>query len=81
VRDFSEAAGVPAVQALLTIQQLGDESSRNINSIIPDEMVELLIEHFESSVEVRQAVSAEDELMAQFDVDAKSKKAIKKSRS
>ena len=69
VRDFSEAAGVPAVQALLTIQQLGDESSRNINSIIPDEMVELLIEHFESSVEVRQAVSAEDELMAQFDVD------------
>ena len=69
VRDFSEAAGVPAVQALLTIQQLGDESSRNINSIIPDEMVELLIEHFESSVEVRQAVSAEDELMAQFEPD------------
>jgi len=69
VRDFSEAAGVPAVQALLTIQQLGDEASRNINSIIPDEMVELLIEHFESSVEVRQAVSAEDELMAQFEPD------------
>ena len=69
VRDFSEAAGVPAVQALLTIQQLGDEASRNINSIIPDEMVELLIEHFESSVEVRQAVSAEDELMAQFEID------------
>ena len=69
VRDFSEAAGVPAVQALLTIQQLGDDSSRNINSIIPDEMVELLIEHFESSVEVRQAVSAEDELMAQFEID------------
>ncbi len=67
VRDFSEAAGVPAVQALLTIQQLGDDATRNINSVIPDEMVELLIEHFDANVEVRQAVSAEDELLAQFE--------------
>ena len=67
VREFSEAAGVPAVQALLTIQQLGDTSASNINSSIPSEMVELLIEHFQSSVEVREAVSAEDELMAKFE--------------
>ena len=67
VREFSEAAGVPAVQALLTIQQLGDTSASNINSSIPNEMVELLIEHFQSSVEVREPVSAEDELLASFE--------------
>lgn len=69
VRDFSEAAGVPAVQALLTLQQLGDESTKNINSVLPDEMVELLVEHFESSVEIRQQQTAEDELMAEYDVE------------
>lgn len=69
VRDFSEAAGVPAVQALLTLQQLGDESTKNINSILPDEMVELLVDHFDSSVEIRQQQTAEDELMAEYDVE------------
>ena len=69
VRDFSEAAGVPAVQALLTLQQLGDTSVSNINSVLPDEMVELLVEHFESSVEIRQQQTAEDELMQAYDVE------------
>ena len=69
VRDFSEAAGVPAVQALLTLQQLGDESATNINSVLPDEMVEMLVEHFESSVEIRQQQTAEDTLMAEYDVE------------
>ena len=69
VRDFSEAAGVPAVQALLTLQQLGDESATNINSVLPNEMVEMLVEHFESSVEIRQQQTAEDELMAEYDVE------------
>lgn len=69
VRDFSEAAGVPAVQALLTLQQLGDESTKNINSVLPDEMVELLVDHFEASVEIRQQQTAEDEMMAEYDVE------------
>ncbi len=69
VREFSEAAGVPAVQALLTLQQLGDESAKNINSVLPDEMVELLVDHFEASVEIRQQQTAEDQMMAGYDVE------------
>jgi translation initiation factor IF-2 len=69
VREFSEAAGVPAVQALLTLQQLGDDSVKTINSVLPAEMVELLVDHFESSVEVRQQQTAEDAMMAEYDVE------------
>ena len=69
VREFSEAAGVPAVQALLTLQQLGDDSAKTINSVLPGEMVELLVEHFESSVEIRQQQTAEDQMMAEYDVE------------
>ncbi len=69
VREFSEAAGVPAVQALLTLQQLGDDSTKTINSVLPAEMVELLVDHFEASVEIRQQQTAEDELMANYDVE------------
>ena len=67
VREFSEAAGVPAIQALLTIKQLGDESNKTINSHLEDEMVEILLEHFKSEVEVRQAESLEDSLLGSFD--------------
>ncbi len=69
VREVSEAAGVPAVQALLTIKQLGDESRKTINSVLEDEMVELLIEHFDASVELREQQSLEDEILAQFDFE------------
>lgn len=69
VREFSEAAGTPAVQVLMTLQTLGDEGLRNINSMLSDELVEMLIEHFDSNIDVRQAVSAEDELLAKFDMD------------
>lgn len=69
VREFSEAAGVPAIQALLTIKQLGDESNRNINSQLPDDVVEMLVEHFQVQVEIREAQSLEDEMVAQFDLE------------
>ena len=69
VREFSEAAGIPKVQVLLTLQQLGDESNKTINSILPDSMVELLVDHFEASVEIRQQQTAEDEMMANYDVE------------
>lgn len=69
VREFSEAAGVPAVQALLTLQQLGDDATKTINSVLPGEMVELLVDHFEASVEIRQQQTAEDAMMASYDVE------------
>ena len=69
VREFSEAAGVPAVQALLTIKQLGDESRKTINSELDDDMVELLIEHFDAQVELREQQSLEEEILAQFEVE------------
>ena len=69
VREFSEAAGIPKVQALLTIKQLGDESSKTINSMLEDEMVELLCDHFDVNVEIREAESLEDQVTSQFEED------------
>ena len=67
VREFSEAAGVSSIQVLLTIKQFGDESNRTINSGLPDEMVDLLVEHFDVQVEIREAQSLEDTMIASFD--------------
>ncbi len=67
VREFSEAAGVSSIQVLLTIKQFGDESNRTINSDLPDEMVDLLVEHFDVQLEIREAQSLEDEMVANFD--------------
>jgi len=69
VREFSEATGVPAIKTLLTLKQMGDESNPNINSPMPDEMAELLVEHFGVEVEIRAAVSLEDEVLSQFDIE------------
>ncbi|MEM9411161.1 MAG: translation initiation factor IF-2 [Planctomycetota bacterium] len=67
VREFSEAAGVPAVKVLLTTKQLGDETNRNINSALEDEMVELLIEHLGISLKVKQAESLEESVLSDFE--------------
>ncbi len=67
VREFSEAAGVPAIQALLTIKQLGDDSNQNINSQLDDEMVELLVEALDVDLEIRQAQSLEESVIAEFE--------------
>ena len=69
VREFSEAAGVPAVQALLTLKQLGDESRKTINSVLEDEMVELLVDHFDVQLEIREEQTLEDELLSGFDFE------------
>ena len=66
VREFSEAAGVAAVQVLLTAKQLGDESNRTINSTLEDELVELLIEQLGVSVNLKQAESLEESVLAEF---------------
>ena len=67
VREFSEAAGVSSIQVLLTVKQFGDETNRTINSGLPDEMVDLLVEHFDVQVEIREAQSLEDTMVANFD--------------
>jgi translation initiation factor IF-2 len=69
VREFSEAAGVPAVQVLLTTKQLGDESNRTINSTIEDEMVEMLIEQLGVSVNLRREESLEESVLADFEIE------------
>ena len=69
IREFSEAAGVPTVQVLLTLKQLGDESNKTINSMVEDEMVELLTDHFDVSIEIREAESLEDQITSQFEED------------
>ena len=69
VREFSEATGVPAIKTLLTIKQMGDESNPNINSHMSDEMAELLVDHFAVSVEIRAAVSLEDEVLSEFEIE------------
>ncbi len=69
IREFSEAAGIPSVQVLLTLKQLGDETNRTINSMVEDEMVDLLTDHFDVSIEIREAESLEDQITSQFEED------------
>ncbi|MCL4127947.1 UNVERIFIED_CONTAM: hypothetical protein GTU68_018406 [Idotea baltica] len=69
VREFSEAAGVATVQVLLTLKQLGDESNKTINSMLEDEMVEMLIDHLEVQIDLREEETLEDQIMAEFDAD------------
>ena len=69
VREFSEATGVAAIKTLLTIKQMGDESNPNINSHMSDEMAEMLVDHFGVSVEIRAAVSLEDEVLSEFEIE------------
>ncbi len=64
VRDFSEAAGIPAVKVMLTAQQLGDEGVRQINSMLADETVELLMEQFDvQTVELKEHETLENKLI------------------
>ena len=68
VRTFSEVAGVPAVKVLLTCQQLGDDSVRQINSMLADETAEMLLEHFGiENVEVKALETLENKLIDSLD--------------
>jgi len=65
VRIFSEAAGVPAVQVLLTLPKLGQADLRTINSSLDGDLLELLIDHFNvDHLELESPESLEDQLMA-----------------
>lgn len=68
VREFSEATGLSKGQVLMTLQQLAENTTVNINSGLPDEYVDLLIEHFKvENIEVREAQSLEDQLIGGFE--------------
>jgi translation initiation factor IF-2 len=69
VREFCEVTGVPKIKMLLTMKQMIEDANPTINSGIPDEMAELLVEHFGVDVEVRAEVTLEDEMLSQFDVE------------
>ncbi len=65
VRAFSEAAGIPSVKVCLTIQQLTEAGGMpNINSLLEEDVVELLVEHFGiDHIDIRQAETLEDKLI------------------
>ncbi len=69
IRAFSEAAGIPAARVCLEAPQFIEEGSMlNINSMLSEELVEMLIEHYGvEHVELRAQQSLEDKLMEQFD--------------
>lgn len=68
VRSFSEAAGIPAVKVLLTIQSIDESFSGTINSVLSDDSVELLVDHFElENIDVRAPESAEDVMLEEFE--------------
>lgn len=64
VREFSEATGVPAVKAIFELQKLGSEGVKNINSLIEDEVVEMLVMQLGLDVELRTAESLEDTVLS-----------------
>ncbi len=67
VKEFSQVAGVQWLKILTGLQNLGDESNKNVNSTIEDEYVELLAEHLEVDIEIRQHQSLEDDLLECFE--------------
>lgn len=72
VRSFSEAAGIPAVKVLLTIQSIDESFSGTINSVMSDDSVELLVEHFQlENIDVRAPESLEDVMLTEFEALAK----------
>lgn len=68
VRSFSEAAGISAVKVLLTIQSIDEAFNGTINSIMSDDSVEMLVEHFElENIDVRAPESLEDSMLEEFE--------------
>ena len=70
VRSFSEAAGIPSVKVCLTVQQLTEGGMPNINSMLEDDVVELLMEHFGiENVDIRAAETLEEKLIDSLDAE------------
>ena len=68
VRSFSEAAGIPTMKVLLTIKQFDESLNPTINSVISDDLVEMLVDHFQlENIDVRAPESLEDQMLEQFE--------------
>ncbi|QEG37092.1 translation initiation factor IF-2 [Bythopirellula goksoeyrii] len=62
VREFSEAAGVPASQVLRILMEEGVMAT--MNALIDDDLTELIAAELGVNLELKEAVSVEDELLA-----------------
>lgn len=62
VREFSEAAGVPASQILRILMEEGVMAT--MNALIDDDLTELIAAELGVNIELKEAVSIEDELLA-----------------
>ncbi len=72
VRSFSEAAGIPAVKVLLTIKSIDEAFTGTINTVLSDDSVEMLVEHFElENLDVRAPESLEDAMLEEFEALSK----------
>ncbi|MEZ6105531.1 MAG: translation initiation factor IF-2 N-terminal domain-containing protein [Pirellulaceae bacterium] len=67
IREFSEAAGVPAGLVLKSLMEMGQMA--NINATLEDETARFLTEHMGLKLEIRQAHSLEDQLLEEFEVE------------
>jgi len=65
VREFSLSAGIGVGQVLKFL--MAEEIDATINSLINDDLVDLLVEHFEVKVEIREAESLEDKTIGLLD--------------
>lgn len=62
VREFSEAAGVPATHILRILMDAGVMTT--VNAVIDDDLTELIASELGVDIELKEAVSLEDELLA-----------------
>jgi translation initiation factor IF-2 len=63
VREFSEAAGVPATQILRILMDAGVMTT--VNGMIDDDLTELIAAELGVDLELKEAVSLEDELLSE----------------
>jgi translation initiation factor IF-2 len=63
VREFSEVAGVPATQILRILMDAGVMTT--VNGMIDDDLTELIAAELGVNIELKEAVSLEDELLAE----------------
>jgi translation initiation factor IF-2 len=66
IRELSEAAGVPAADILRILMSEGLMTSLNINAHLDQDMAELVAADLGMSIEMKTALSVEDELLAEI---------------
>ncbi len=67
IRSFSEAAGVPAGQMLMTLMGMGLQGGLNINSEIDFETAETIAAEMDLSIQLKEAETLEDSLITELE--------------